>query len=167
MKPSTTWTSICAGKLEPSGLGQEIVPVPVLAEAEPELSVPVLEQSSGWLEMAASSSAHPPGALTVSELMLEGLSNLSRVQVCLLSSRLKMNKRSSPPMIQHALYPAEPASELLPSNAECEHEPQSAIARAAAKRFKELSDLPSRSSVGAEDDALLPRTFFAVSLHQV
>jgi len=121
-----------------------MVPVPVLAEAEPELSVPVLEQSSGWLEMAASSTPQPSGALTASELMLEGLSNPTRVQICLLSSRLKMNKRSSPPMIQHALYPAEPASELLPSNAECEHEPQSAIARAAAKRFKELSDLPAR-----------------------
>jgi len=121
-----------------------MVPVPVLAEAEPELSVPVLEQSSGWLEMAASSTPQPSGALTVSELMLEGLSNLTRVQICLPSSRLNMNKRSSPPMIQHALYPVEPASALLPSNAECEHEPQSAIARAAAKRFKELSDLPAR-----------------------
>ena len=103
----------------------------------------------------------------MSELMLEGLSNLSRVQVCLLSSRLKMNKRSSPPIVQHALYPAEPASELLPSDVDCEHEPQRATATAAAKGFKELSDLPARSSVGAEDDALLPRAFLAVSLHQV
>jgi hypothetical protein len=88
-----------------------MAPVPLLAEAEPALSIPVFGQSFGWLEIAASSSSHPAGALTASELMLEGLSNLSRVQVCLPSSRLKMNKRSNPPMVQQALYVAEPASE--------------------------------------------------------
>src|SRR5262249_1338552 len=36
-----------------------------------------------------------------------------------------------------------------------------------AKGLKELSALPARSSGGAEDDALLPGAFLAVSLHQV